>query len=91
MLIPVFAALSAWRSDAPSGQDIYQKKCKRCHGETGGKGLFGAKSLLISRMKYDDVVRIISEGKRPMPGFQNKLSAEEIKLVATYVLSLRKY
>lgn len=83
--------LAAFTGAPLTGKDIYKKKCQRCHGETGGKGIFGAKNLQISHMKYEDIVNIITNGKRPMPAFRTKLSPEEITLVANYAMSLRTY
>ncbi len=83
--------LSAFTGEPQTGKDIYRKKCQRCHGETGGKGIFGAKNLQISHMKYEDIINLITAGKRPMPSFKAKLTPEEISLVANYAISLRTY
>ena len=74
-----------------TAQEIFKKKCQRCHGENGSKEKFGAKNLQISHMKWDDIVALISAGKKPMPSFRNKLTSGEITQVANYVISLRTY
>jgi len=87
-IVLVFAS---FQDAALSGKEIFTKKCQRCHGEDGSKQKFGAKNLQISRMKFEDMVTLIASGKKPMPSFRNKLSADEIELVANYVISLRTY
>ncbi len=83
--------LAAFTGEPLTGKDIYKKKCQRCHGETGGKGIFGAKNLQISHMKYEDIISLITNGKKPMPAFKSRLTSEEITLVANYAMSLRTY
>ena len=83
--------LAAFANEPLTGKEIYKKKCQRCHGETGGKGISGAKNLQISHMKYEDIINRITTGKRPMPAFKAKLTADEVTLVANYAMTLRKY
>ncbi len=83
--------LAAFTGEPLTGKDIYKKKCQRCHGETGGKGIFGAKNLQISHMKYEDIITLITNGKKPMPAFKSKLTSVEVTLVANYAMSLRTY
>lgn len=83
--------LLAFMPQAPTGKEIYKKKCQRCHGETGSKGISGAKNLQISHMKYEDIITLVTDGKRPMPSFRKKLTPEEISLAANYAMSLRTY
>lgn len=73
----------------PSGQKIYQSKCKRCHGADGAKGASGAKNLKISNMKSQEIKYIVSNGKKPMPAYK-KISAAELDSLVVYVKALRK-
>lgn len=91
MLFIATLLFSSFQADSLSGQEIYKKKCQRCHCETGSKEKFGAKNLQISHMKWEDMIALISAGKKPMPSFKNKLSSDEITQVANYVVSLRNY
>jgi len=73
-----------------SGQELYAKYCGSCHGAEG-KGAFGPD--LSGEYKYGKtdmaVVESIASG-RPgnMPAFEKKLSSEEIKTLADFILSL---
>lgn len=75
------------RSD---GKELFEHKCKRCHGKDGTKGLFGAKNLQLSRLQDSDLTTIISKGKNGMPRWEKRLSQQEIESVIVYVKTLRK-
>lgn len=90
-LVLLCFSLAAFTDEPLTGKEIYKKKCQRCHGEKGGKGISGAKNLQISHMKYEDIINLITNGKKPMPAFKAKLTPEEISLVANYATSLRTY
>jgi len=68
---------------------IFSAKCALCHGHDGRQQYAGAKNLGESILPLEEVVKIISEGKGNMPPHRGTLSAEEIQLLATYVLTLR--
>ena len=72
------------------GQGLYAKHCAGCHGAEG-KGAFGPD--LSGEYKYGKTDMAVEESisyGRPgnMPGFEKKLSSEEIKTLADYILSL---
>lgn len=90
-LVMLFLSLAAFTGEPLTGKEIYKKKCQRCHGDKGGKGISGAKNLQISHMKYEDIINLITNGKKPMPAFKARLTPEEISLVANYATSLRTY
>jgi cytochrome c6 len=90
--ITVFSFITpAWAGDIAHGAKIFTANCAACH--MGGKNVVNpAKTLQKGDLeKYDmyDLDQIISQvtkGKAAMPAF-NKLSAQDIEDVATYVLS----
>ena len=72
------------------GQELYAKHCASCHGAEG-KGGFGPD--LSGEYKYGKTNMAAEESisyGRPgnMPAFEKKLSSEEIKSLADYILSL---
>jgi len=72
------------------GQELYAKHCAGCHGAEG-KGAFGPD--LSGEYKYGKTDMAVEESisyGRPgnMPGFEKKLSSEQIKTLTDYILSL---
>lgn len=88
LIIPLLQSFTF--QDIGKGESVYERKCDRCHGEDGAKGGRGAENLKESRMSDAEIIKIITEGKRKMPGFKDKLSAEDIKSVSAYIKTLRK-
>jgi cytochrome c oxidase cbb3-type subunit 3 len=72
------------------GQELYAKHCASCHGAKG-EGAFGPD--LSGEYKYGKtnqaVVESIAAG-RPgnMPGFEDKLTVDEIKALTDFILGL---
>jgi len=97
----VALALTAGRAAAqePTGQDIYRKECKACHGVNGvppkaeqakyKKIRTLGDSGFVSRLSTDSIVTIVTKGiDTNMKSFSEKLSPAEIKLVAAYIKEL---
>jgi cytochrome c6 len=81
---PAFAEVSA-------GAKIFNNNCAQCHA--GGKNnVVAAKTLKADALeKYgkntvEAISLQVSKGKNAMPAFGKKLKADEINLVANYVL-----
>lgn len=72
-----------------NGKALYETHCARCHGEDGTKGLIGAKNLKKSVMSDSSIQERIMKGKRFMPAFRKKLTAEEIVSIAGYVKNMQ--
>jgi cytochrome c oxidase cbb3-type subunit 3 len=75
---------------AADGQTLFKKHCAGCHG-AHGKGAFGPD--LSGDYKYGKTSMAVQESialGRPknMPGFEQKLSQEEIETLTEYILSL---
>jgi len=99
-VIAVLAATTVCVLAQPNGEEIYMEKCKKCHGEAGEgnpKALEKlCKGLEIEKLKLDpiaeqsdeDVKKMIVEGKDKMPGYAEKLTAEEIDAVVAYCRKL---
>ena len=98
-----FLISGAAYAEAPSGEKIYMKKCKVCHGADGKATKAGTKKespadlyASISTWTEAQVEENITKGKNKMPTFgpregkKAKLSPEEIKAVTQYVMSMKK-
>ena len=80
------------------GQALYAKNCLSCHGDSGrGDGPSGLflkrtpvdfRSSAVRKMSDDELFSRITEGKPPMPGFGNRLSAEDRRALVRYVRAL---
>ena len=93
LITGIFAILAmSFRSstDQPTGDDLYRKTCKSCHGTDGTKGMFGAKNLRMSSLETTAIIQQIREGKGIMPSFKKKFSEDELAVLADYVKRLRQ-
>jgi len=75
---------------AADGQTLFKKHCAGCHG-ANGKGAFGPD--LSGEYKYGKTTMAVQESiayGRPknMPGFEQKLSQDEIDALTEFILSL---
>lgn len=75
-------AAPAFAADAPDGAKIFKSKCAMCH-KIDSKKMGPA----VKAMNTDaEVLRsVISDGRKMMPKFSGKLSAEEIDAVVVYL------
>lgn len=83
--------------DLAAGQRIFERKCARCHAESGdGKtavaGRFPYANLVDGVWRADGSAEAIENqirrGRDPMPSFQGKLTDEQIRQTVSYVLEL---
>ena len=74
-------------SDTPDGAKIFKKKCSMCH-KVGKKKVGPA----VKAMNQDaEMLRsVIVKGKKMMPKYSGKLSAEEIDAVVAYLKEQQK-
>jgi mono/diheme cytochrome c family protein len=81
-----------------SGRKIYDAECDRCHepystrGKKGPglKGIFQHKYLSLSGLPANDerVTDIVRLGRNEMPGYSQKLSAQDIRDLLAYLHTL---
>lgn len=78
------------------GKQVYEKRCVSCHG-ADGKGVEKMAKMLKVEMpdltassgkSEADLLKLLSEGKKPMPAFGKSLSQEELQAVLDYANSL---
>lgn len=88
-----FLALAAFGSAAcaADGEAVFNAQCAMCHAK-GGNLMGAGKSLSKADLEKNGVntkeaiAGLVAKGKAPMPGFEGKLSADEISAVTAYVL-----
>jgi len=80
--IAALFASPAIASDVPDGASIFKKKCAMCH-KIDKKKVGPA----VKAMNTDaEVLRsVIADGRKMMPKYSGKLSAEEIDAVVAYL------
>ena len=92
ILFVAVGATSAF-ADAEQGKALYEKKCGLCHGKDGVAKKMAAGSADLNDAEWqkstsiEAIVKVTTEGKGKMP--KSKLSAEELQLVAEYVMTLK--
>ncbi len=88
MLATGLLLLGADLARAADAPELYQQHCAACHGvqRTGGMG----PALLpesLSRLRKAEAVKVLTQGRvaTQMAGFHDKLSAEEIAMLAAWI------
>lgn len=81
-------------ADANDGEAIYKARCKVCHGEDGVPKSFAKGSSAFNDKEWKEatslevIEKVVSEGRKRMPAFRNKLTPEQIKAVSAYLKTL---
>ena len=89
-------ASTAAAADLELGKKIYAQKCAGCHGPDGKGNAKMAETLkvkipelAVSAAKTDsELLKAISEGKKPMPSFGKSLNKNELDAVVHYAKGL---
>jgi mono/diheme cytochrome c family protein len=66
---------------------VFSQKCSWCHQGYGMRQADGPK-LAGTDKSREQVMKQISNGKSPMPGFKNQLKPYEIEALADYIKAL---
>jgi cytochrome c6 len=96
VVLAVAFACSTW-AFADAGAD-YKAKCATCHGAEGKGDTPAGKGMKVKDLASDDVQKqsdadlatIINKGKKPMPGYEGKLTKEQVDGLVKYIRSLKK-
>jgi cytochrome c6 len=91
LTVPALRAQSA-------SETLYKSKCAMCHAADGSGNSPAGKSMKVPDLRSDaaqkltdaQLTDILTNGKQPMPGYKDKLKADEIKGLVGYVRSLAK-
>jgi cytochrome c6 len=97
VVVSVVFALSSWTFAADAAAD-YKAKCATCHGAEGKGDTAMGKTMKVKDLGSDEVQKlsdadltaIIEKGKKPMPGYEGKLTKDQINDLVKYVRSLKK-
>jgi mono/diheme cytochrome c family protein len=94
----LFAPLDA--RAAADGKAVFEARCASCHG-ADGKGVAAKEAALkleagklnlgrdeVASQTRDEKKELTTRGKGKMPGYEKKLSAEELDGVADYTMKL---
>ena len=98
LVCAVAFAFSTWTFAADSGADVYKSKCASCHGAEGKGDTAMGKAMKVKDLASDDVQKqsdadlttAIEKGKKPMPGYEGKLTKEQINDLVKYLRGLKK-
>ncbi len=94
-----FASMDAAKAaDAEAGKAIYAKKCTNCHAEDGKGNPKMAEKLKVEipdiskpwKMNDTEVMKLLAEGKKPMPAFGKTLDQAALDNVFAYSKTLVK-
>jgi mono/diheme cytochrome c family protein len=73
---------------------VYAEKCAMCHGEDGKGIQKGSPDFTNAEWQKKETdaefTEVIKAGKKPMPGFEGKLSDDQIKSLVQYVRAFAK-
>lgn len=87
--------------DDAAGQKLFESKCSQCHGKDAKGSAKMAKVLKVdpaavdltgeaaSKLKAEEMELTVTNGKKKMPKFKGKLTAEQIQSVIKFVKSLQ--
>jgi cytochrome c6 len=98
--LAVIAALLALGVGRALAQDdaaaTYKAKCQACHGPDGKASAVGQKlgakdfnSPEVAKMTDGELFDITKKGKGKMPGYDGKLTDDQIKSLIKYIRSLK--
>ena len=80
----------AMNAPAPTvGEQLFNTHCTLCHGRKGNLGMNGAKDLVKSTLKREEMIAVVSNGRNTMMPYKNAMKPKEIEAVVEYALSLR--
>lgn len=99
--ILALAVLLMMVAPAALGDDaaaLYKTKCAMCHAADGSgnvpmgqkTGVHDFRSPEVQKMTEAQLTEITTKGKNKMPGYDKKLTADEIKGLVAYVRGLSK-
>jgi cytochrome c6 len=93
-LAVVFVAALSASAFAADGTAIFKSKCAGCHGPDGSRviaamGVKAVNTPEVKKMGAAGVSNIVTKGQGKMPAFGGRLSADEVRAVASYVITLK--
>ncbi len=98
LVVLALFGLSTWTLAADTAADVYKSKCASCHGPDGkgetavGKNLKlkDLASAEVQKQSDADLATVIEKGKMPMPGYEGKLTKDQINDLVKHIRALKK-
>jgi len=98
VVLVVALSLSTATFAADGAADVYKSKCASCHGPDGkGETAMGKNLKLkdlasadVQKQSDADLTTVIEKGKKPMPGYEGKLTKDQINDLVKYIRALTK-
>jgi len=75
--------------DADASNRVYRSLCISCHGDRLQGGVGPELASIGSTMTKEQLFKTISDGRRGMPSFEDRLTEDEIITVSTWLASLK--
>jgi cytochrome c6 len=96
LAVAVVMSTAAFAADATA--DLYKAKCASCHGADGKGDTPAGKGMKVKDLASEDVQKqsdadlagIIEKGKKPMPGYEGKITKEQVDGLVKWIRSLKK-
>jgi mono/diheme cytochrome c family protein len=96
-VVCVGIGIPALAEDSP-GAGLFRSNCVICHGGDASGNTALGKKFKVRDLKSPDVQKatdaelfdVISKGKKPMPGFGDRLKDEQIRQIIAYLRDLPK-
>jgi mono/diheme cytochrome c family protein len=93
-----FPELAAFSANPQKGENIFRAKCAVCHGLDGAGDTANGRKLKVPDLRSDEVqthtdeelVEIVTKGKKDMPPIGKKYSADKIQQVISYLRTLTR-
>jgi mono/diheme cytochrome c family protein len=85
--------------DSAAGRRIFERKCASCHNVNGDGNTITASKFPYANLidgkwrsdgSFEAIEKQVRVGHDPMPKFEGKLTDEEIRQVAAYVVALSR-
>lgn len=87
MVVSCGSSTSSTQNDI--GKTLFEQKCALCHGVNGEKQLSGAMKLSESKSSVEEIIELVTNGRKQMTPFKGRLTPEEIKAVSEYALTFQ--
>jgi cytochrome c6 len=96
LAIAFVMSVSAFAADATA--DVFKSKCASCHGADGKGDTPAGKKMNVKDLASDDVQKqsdadlagVIEKGKKPMPGYEGKVTKEQIDGLVKWIRTLKQ-
>ena len=98
VVLAVAFVMSISASAADATADVFKSKCASCHGADGKGDTPAGKKMNVKDFASDEVQKqsdadlaaVIEKGKKPMPGYEGKVTKEQIDGLVKWIRTLKK-